>query len=411
MTVAGVVLFWLAAACTLLAFFYRKAFADAWTEPVLRVPVLILESDDWGYGPAEQAQRLDRIAELLLRFRDSRGSNPVMTVGIVLAGPDTDRIRADECRSYHRLTLADPRLQPLRDAMLRGRERGVFALQLHGMEHYWPGCLMHAAAADEKIRHWVTQDGFARTESLPSALQSRWIDTTVLPSTPLPRNDVEAAATEEILTFAAVFGSPPEVVVPPTFVWTDDVEAAWARGGIGIVVTPGRRNESRNAEGRIVEGRRAFCNGAEGPHGVSYIVRDCYLEPCLGVTHERTIDALRLRTKAGRPALVEIHRMNFIGDESTMAHAIEEMKRLLETACAMFPTLRFMSTTELVRHFRERSTLIERRTGARVHFMIRRLASISRLRKLAWMTGAILPASVAYVITRPRPIEGTESIA
>jgi hypothetical protein len=378
MTVAGVVLLWLAAACTLLAFSYRRAFADAWTEPVLRVPVLILESDDWGYGPVEQAQRLDRIAELLVRFRDSRGSHPVMTLGVVLGGPDTDRIRADECRRYHRLTLADPPLQPVCDAMLRGRERGVFALQLHGMEHYWPDCLMRAAADDGKIRDWLTRDGFARTESLPSPLQSRWIDTTALPSTPLPHNDIEEAAAREILTFAAVFGRSPEVVVPPTFVWTEEVEAAWARGGVGIVVTPGRRNESRDAEGRIVEGRRTFSNGAEGPHGVSYVVRDCYLEPCLGVTHERALDALRSRTKAGRPALVEIHRMNFIGDESTMAHAIKEMKQLLEAACALFPTLRFMSTTELVRHFRERSALIERRTGARVHFMIRRLASLSR---------------------------------
>ena len=370
MMAAGVVLLWLAAACTLLALTYRKAFADAWSEPVLRVPVLILESDDWGFGPVEQAQRLDEIAELLVRFRDSRGSYPVMTLGVVLAGPDTGRIRADGCRRYHRVTLADPRLQPVRDAMLRGRERGVFTLQLHGMEHYWPACLMHAAIVDEKIRQWVTQDGFPRTESLPSALQSRWIDTTVLPSTPLPPDEVAAAATEEIRTFATVFGSPPEVVVPSTFVWTDDVEAAWARGGIGIVVTPGRRNESRDAEGRIVEGTRTYCNGAGGPHGVSYVVRDCYLEPSLGVTHERTIDALRLHTNAGRPTLVEIHRMNFIGDERTTAHALDEMKRLLELACASFPTLRFMSTAELARHLRERSALVERRTRARVHFMI-----------------------------------------
>ncbi|HEY5309214.1 MAG TPA: hypothetical protein VIK97_11935, partial [Casimicrobiaceae bacterium] len=97
--------------------------------------------------------------------------------------------------------------------------------------------------------------------------------------------------------------------------------------------------------------------------------------------------------------------------ENTMAHAIKEVQRLLETACALFPTLRFMSTSDLARHFRERSALIERRTSARVHFLIRRLASISRLRKLAWLTGAILPASLAYVVTRPRNFEGTESIA
>ncbi len=67
--------------------------------------------------------------------------------------------------------------------MLRWAERGVFAL-LHGIEHYWPGCLMHAAATDERIRDWLTGTPFPRTEALPSALQSRWIDVTRLPSRP-----------------------------------------------------------------------------------------------------------------------------------------------------------------------------------------------------------------------------------
>ena len=39
--------------------------------------------------------------------------------------------------------------------------------------------------------------------------------------------------------FAEVFGVTPEVVVPPTFVWTDAVESAWARAGARVVVTPG----------------------------------------------------------------------------------------------------------------------------------------------------------------------------
>src|SRR6266496_3438249 len=108
------VILWLAFSSALLALAYRRAFAAAWREPVLRVPVLILESDDWGYGPLLQAERLDRIADLLSGFRDALGRHPVATLGVVLAGPDTDRMRADGCRTYHRATLADPRLAPVR---------------------------------------------------------------------------------------------------------------------------------------------------------------------------------------------------------------------------------------------------------------------------------------------------------
>ncbi len=171
-----------------------------------------------------------------------------------------------------------------------------------------------------------------------------------------------------------------------------------------VVVTPGIRNESRDAKGRVVAGERTYFNAATGPHGVSYVVRNGYLEPSLGVTHQRTLEALRSNTRAGHPTLVEMHRLNFLGDEPTAQHAIDEVERLLESARAEFPTLRFMSTADLASQSRDRSALVETRVRTRLHFLIRRVAGISRLRKLAWATGAAIPAWLAYVVTRPRAV-------
>ena len=350
MPVIVAVILWLAISAGLLALAYRRTLSAAWREPVLRAPVLILESDDWGYGPLMQAERLDRFAEVLAGFRDASGRQPVATLGVVLAGPDTDRMRADGCRTYHRLTLADPRLAPVREAIMRGRARSVFALQLHGMEHFWPTCLMRSALVNKQLRQWLASDTFPCTEDLPAPLQSRWVDASKLPSTPLPADEVAAAASEEVHAFATIFGIAPEVVVPATFVWSDTVESAWARAGVRIVVTPGLRNESRDAEGRVVAGERTYFNAATGPQGVSYVVRDCYLEPSLGHTHERTVRALRSKTRAGRPTLIEIHRLNFMGDERSAQHALDEVKRLLDAARADFPAVRFMSTVELAGH-------------------------------------------------------------
>src|SRR6202163_3049538 len=289
MELIAAIVIWLAVSSALLAFAFRRALAAAWREPVLRAPVLILESDDWGYGPQVQAEQLDRLADLLAGFHDTLRHPSVATRGVVLAGPDTERIRAGGCRTYYRVTLADPRLASVREAMLRGAARGVFSLQLHAMEHYWPASLMRHAAVDEKIRRWLTGAEFPATEALPAPLQSRWIDATELPSKQLPIDDVAMAAVEEIRTFTAVFGAKPEVIVPPTFVWNDAVESAWAHAGARIVVTPGIRNESRDANGHVVAGERTDFNAATGPHGVSYVVRNGYLEPSLGVTHQRTL--------------------------------------------------------------------------------------------------------------------------
>ncbi len=299
------------------------------------------------------------------------------------------------------MTLADPRLAPVRAAMLRGASRGVFALQLHAMEHYWPACLMRSAAANETIRQWLTSAEFPLTEELPAPLQSRWIDAAELPSRSLPVDAVALAAAEEIGTFTAVFGAKPEVVVPPTFVWNDAVESAWAREGVRIVVTPGVRNESRDAAGRVVAGERTYFNAAPGQYGVSYVVRNSYFEPSLGHTHPSAMQALKDNTQVGRPTLLEIHRLNFIGDESSTRRALDEVTRLLEAACARFPDIQFMSTVELAQQYRDRSNLVETRVGARIHTLLRRLVSISRLRKLAWATGTILPAWLAYLATSP----------
>ena len=411
MTILMAAILWLAVASALVALAYRRTLSAAWREPVLRAPVLILESDDWGYGPLLQSQRLERIADLLAGFADVHGRHAVMTLGVVLAGPDTDRMRAGGCRTYHRTTLMDPRLEPVRDAMLRGAARGVFALQLHGMEHYWPPCLMHAAATDGATRNWLTGSTFPCTEALPSALQSRWIDVTKLPSSSLPADEVAAAASEEVHVFTATFGLKPDVVVPSTFVWTAEVESAWAREGLRVVVTPGRRSESRDAQGRIVIGKQTYFNAASGPHGVSYVVRDCYFEPSMGHNHERAMDALRSKTYEARPTLLETHRANFVGEEGEAQRALDEVKLLLQAARTSFPGLRFMSTAELMRHCRERSALVERRASTRVHFLIRRLARVSRLRKLAWVTGVVLPAWLTYVFTRPRAQLHGESTA
>jgi len=399
MAAIGITLLWFTGCATLLAIVYRRAVSMRWREPVLRTPVLIFESDDWGYGPLVQSRSLDRIADALAAFRDRHGRHPVATLGVVLAGPDTDRIRADGCRSYHRATLADPQLASVRDAMTRGASRGVFSLQLHAMEHFWPDCLIRAAAAATEVRAWLTGSGFPSTETLPSPLQSRWIDATTLPSSPLPREQTIAAAQDEVRTFAAIFGAPPQVAVPPTFIWTEDVEAAWSGAGVRVIVTPGVRCDRRDAEGRPVPAQSGYFNAASGPHDVSYVMRNDYFEPCLGHTHQRALDTLARNTRAGRPTLLEIHRMNFIGDDAATERALAEVTALLSSASARFPELRFMSTFELARHYRERSELVATRLGSRIHVVLRRLAEVPRLRKLAWMSGVALPLAVMYLFT------------
>ena len=160
---------------------------------------MIIESDDWGAGPVEaQAAALNRLVDVLSRHRDQNGRHPVMTLALVLAVPDGRAIRQDG--QYHRRLLDDPLFEPVRQAIERGRAAGVFALQLHGLEHYWPAGLM--ASTDPAVRAWLTAETPGTTEKLPSHLQSRWVDASVLPSRPLDQSTVEAAVRRRCVSFS-----------------------------------------------------------------------------------------------------------------------------------------------------------------------------------------------------------------
>jgi len=349
--VALLLLVWLMAV-TALVLRNRSLLAQLWTEPVLRRPVLIIESDDWGAGSPEQAVALQRLAAILLSHHDRDGRHPVMTLGLVLASADTLAIKANGLSEYQRLGLDDECYATLRQSIKDGVAQKVFSAQLHGMEHYWPAALMQAAVRDEAVRQWLIAEGFSQTEQLPSHLQSRWVNAAVLPAAPLAADQITAAVSEEVSAYRNLFGEADLVVVPPTFVWTRQVEQAWAKSGVAVLVTPGQRYEGRDVDGRVTSSAQRIFNGQHSEEGLIYIVRNDYFEPAQGHTSERVLTAVKTKTAAGRPTLLETHRFNFIGAESQTSPAFHELDQMLSRVSRDFPETDFISTAELARIYR-----------------------------------------------------------
>lgn len=391
-----VVLAWLCVVALIFALWQGRLLRRLWREPILRRPVVIIESDDWGPGPPGDAEALRRVADILGRHKDDKGRSATMTLGMLLAVPDTRR--RDEKDGYQPALISDERFRGILDAVRSGIAAGVFSPQLHGMEHYWPDAIVKAARSQEDVRSWLMQDGIPRAEDLPSALQSRWTDASQLPSRPLPEDVIARAVRHEVAGFAEVFGAP-DVVVPPTFVWTESVETAWAVNGIRFLVTPGTRYVGRDAKGRLIGRGECFYSGETSPSGITYLVRDDYFEPALGHDAERALRAIRAKVRTGRPALLETHRFNFTGAKVPLQRSIEELDRLLDAARRAFPDLRFVSTRELGTAIVCRDAdLVETAVIRRIRTWLVRGWQVPRLRKLAWSTGAIVPGALLYWI-------------
>jgi hypothetical protein len=384
LVIALVLLLWTA---VLLAF--AGPLVARWREPVLRQPALIIESDDWGAGPLEQSDALARLSELLMRVRDHSGRPAVMTLGVVMEVPDGARIAASDCTEYYPLSLADPRFDGVRAAMQDGIEAGVFVPQLHGQCHYWPAALMAAAQSDASVREWLTISEPALTEHLPSALQSRWVDASSLPSHALSREAIEQAVSAEAAVFHGNFSRAPQVAVATTFVWNDAVEAAWAHAGVEVIVTPGHRATCRNASGQPGCVDAAMLSGERSLSGQTYLVRDVYFEPAFGHPAQRLVHGLLARAKQGRACLVETHRFNFLQGHHASLATLEAGLNMALAAC---PNVRFLSPLELAQAFQDRDPAwIETRLRPRLAAWCARLDEVPHFRRVSRVSGLALP--------------------
>lgn len=377
-------------AWALLLALYARQLISLWHETVWCCPILVIESDDWGAGVLSQAAALDALRAQLNRHCDHTGRHPVMTLGIVLAIADTEAMRATAGGKYLRIALDDARLAPVLAALRAGIVEGVFAPQLHGMEHYWPAAVMAAAQTDKRVAAWLTGDALPRTEDLPSPLQSRWTAAAVLPSQPLSAQEINEAAAVETGAFQRIFGMTAQVAVPTTFVWNDAVERAWSAHGVRCIVTPGTRHEYRDAQGRPAGDGRSILNGERGQNNVLYVVRDQYFEPALGHRAEQGLAALARQTACARPTLLETHRFNFLGESADAA--LQELDNLLASACAAYPELRFLSTQEIAEAMVHKyAELIETGLHPRQSAWLARIHTLPRFTKLARLTGLVLP--------------------
>ena len=390
------ILFWLMggwlAAVAVLVGAYGRPLARRWREPVLADPVLIVESDDWGAGPEIQVEALERLRACLLRHRDAEGRPAVMTLALVLALPDGPAIAAEG--RYRRRHLGESAYGALRQVLLQGARDGVFGLQLHGLEHYWPATLM--ASTDPAVERWLRADAPQLTEELPSHLQSRWTDARRLPSHPLTDAAIAAAVAEETALYQAVLGMPARVAVPPTFVWDERVEQAWHAAGIQVVVTPGVRNRCRDGQGRPGCQEGPFLNGEVGA-GVRYLVRDDYFEPEKGHRPEGALAALTRKWRQGRPCLFETHRSNFIGAQAD--EALAALDALFEKALEEHPRLRFLSTEALAQGIQDKDPkLLVASFPRRLACWVERIGEVPRFGRLARGLG-LLP--LLRLVSRP----------
>lgn len=346
--------------------------------------LLLFESDDWGSirtpsqaaldsltacgdsaadnafirrDGLERREDLERLIDVLDRFRDQNGRPPCFTANFAVANPDFDRIRPAEgiyeyepfFRTYERCYGTGRAAMEL----LRQAERaGLIKPQLHTREHM-------------NVARWMRRLG----ENVPDAVlafQHRMIDVGAS-YTSAQRygymdalnadTDAELLALEENLTDAArifrqAFGCSSKTFVASCFIWHPRTERILAQLGVRSIQT-GFCQLTCSGEGTTRIRKRPHYTGQRSPSGLVYMVRTCEYEPAYGRSIDRSVEMCLSQIErafaARKPAIVDTHRFNYIGllDPEGAEQRREGLRVLLARLLELHPDVEFVSAEEL----------------------------------------------------------------
>ena len=351
-------------------FLYRGKFAASWTAPKLAVPVVAIESDDWGLDfeapvfvppsdqlDARQAAGVERLSRTLAPHRDSVGRKPVVSAFVVVRQADTPAIAADPNHAYHSRPI--DRTMPRTVAALRQAEaKRDFFLTYHARDHrdagVWASKVKAAAekaqAAGEPLAPAVVSTFVSDDPNDRDRVFGEYFDNVAGYLAPADQKALDEKVRQGVSDFERIFGRRPGSTVPPRYLWGPGAEGAFQANGIrylhGINRQGGRNRNPTDVEARVV-GMRLGDN-------LIGLTRTLEFERDVTTGRLPEIDDMLASAERalanGQPIVICTHTWNYCtGDDAVndaMARRLDELLSALEDR---YPHLRYVHSEELGR--------------------------------------------------------------
>ncbi len=343
--------------------------------------IVVFESDDWGSIRMSSKGSLSQLSELgikvekchylqndalaseedlsqlfsVLRQYKGGGRHPVITANTVMANPDFEKIKSTDYREYHYELFTDtlasyPNHKNSFDLWNQGMEEGLFYPQFHGREHLqvkrWMNFLRKPAsetrkAFEEKVFGISTPATLEERKSYMAAYD--WDDWH-------SRRFVLESISDGLSQFKSIFGYNSLSTIPPNYIWHPEAEQVLNEHGVRYLQgTRIQRSPNMNNEKFT---KIPHYMGESNNNGQRYLVRNCKFEPSSNPQIdwvERCIDNIKRAFLWGAPAIIGMHRVNFIGhiNPENRAGNLKELDRLLKKITQIWPEVEFMTSDQL----------------------------------------------------------------
>lgn len=347
--------------------------------------IIIFESDDWGsirmpdlntynrlltkmpdlekdrfskYDSIANVKDLELLFELLKKFKDIKGNNPIITANTIVANPDFDKIKENNFNKYEFETFDKtisklPEGSKILNLWELGVKEKIFKPQLHGREHL-------------NVPFWLDELRMGN-KVLLNAFDERCFGVPFKSKIKSKRNNVMSAfdclglegevdfhvnsVIEASQLFKKHFGYHSKSFIAPTHVWYKEIEKALKSENIDILQgIPFQYIPNIN---KNIFDRKLHYIGQKNKFDQFYVTRNSFFEP----TSNRDIDwvdlalsKIELAFKYRKPAIIGTHRINFIGSlvEKNRDENLKKFESLIKGILKKWPDVEFLSTDKLI---------------------------------------------------------------
>jgi len=344
--------------------------------------IIVFESDDWGsvrmpdkrtynyllskgirvdqcafnkYDSLESGEDLIAVFDVLGRFRDKNGNPPVITANSVTANPDFEKIKKENFEAYHCEIFPEtfrryPRCEDSLKLWKEGINSGYLYPQFHGREHLnvtrWMAALRSnmpetRMAFDNKMFGISKHISGENRESYLAAFDNDGIK---------EDHGINKIITEGISMFNLVFGLSSKSFIAPNYIWSSENEKTLSK--LGITQIQGKRLQFSPEKGINNYKRISHFTGERNQVNQIYTVRNCIFEPSLRPGKDEVNGCLSEINNSfifGKPAIIESHRVNFIGtlDQTHRTKNLKKLSELLAAIVRRWPDAEFLTSEQL----------------------------------------------------------------
>jgi hypothetical protein len=346
--------------------------------------IVVFESDDWGSIRMSSKKNLDKLKragvkvekchyvqndalaseedleklfEMLSTFKSQKGSFPIITANVIMGNPDFKKIMESGFTKYSfepfTTTLNRyPKHKKSFTLWKEGIKQGYFQPQFHGREHLqvhrWMDqlkdensetrlafdlgvCGLSTSVTSEKRKSYMAAFDWENLSSKEFILQS---------------------INEGLEMFKAIFGYSSLSMIAPNYTWHNEVEDEIYRKGVQIIQSSSVQKSPEIGKSSFKKVRHF--TGQKNKNGQRYLVRNCKFEPSSDRSKDWVSKCMRnieISFKWKKPAIVEMHRVNFIGfiNESNRDQNLVLFEKLLYEIYKKWPDVEFMSSDALGR--------------------------------------------------------------